>query len=115
MPETEKKLTAEVQSALDAVTDQGSSMVESGVERVSDGVHTQPSLAKDATYKVAVVCSGKGDTEIVFTPTAAGSKTQVPCDGTVVFQRFAAKDSFRLDVQGKPRATGMIAWRINKV
>ncbi|MEH0521587.1 hypothetical protein QBA38_21685 [Streptomyces stelliscabiei] len=67
MPETEKKLTAEVQSALDAVTDQGSSMVESGVERVSDGVHTQPSLAKDATYKVAVVCSGKGDTEIVFT------------------------------------------------
>jgi hypothetical protein len=113
--ETERKLTAEVQSALDAITDRGGSMVESGVERVSDGVHTQPDLAEGVTYKVSVVCAGKGDTEIVFTPTAAGSKKQVPCDGTVVFQRFAAKGSLQLDVQGKPGATGMIAWRINKV
>ncbi|MDX3588269.1 hypothetical protein OG920_21815 [Streptomyces europaeiscabiei] len=113
--ETEKKLTAEVQSALDAVTDQGGSMIESGVERVSDGAHTRPGLAKDGTYKVAVVCAGKGDTEIVFTPTTAGPKKLVHCDGTVVFQRFAAQDSLRLDIQGQPGATGMIAWRINEV
>ncbi|MFM9457635.1 hypothetical protein [Streptomyces europaeiscabiei] len=114
-PESEKKLTAEVRSALDAVTDQGGSMVESGVERVSDGAHTQPGLAEDVTYEVAVVCAGKGDAEIVFTPAAAGSRKLVPCDGTVVLQRFAAKESLRLDVQGKPGATGMIAWRINEV
>ncbi|WP_371577304.1 hypothetical protein [Streptomyces sp. NBC_01314] len=112
---TEKRLTAEVQSALDAVTDQGGSMVESGVERVSDGAHTQPGLTEDVTYRVAVVCAGTGDTEIVFTPTAAGSKKLVPCDGTVVFQRFAAQDPLRLDVQGQPGATGMIAWRINEI
>ncbi|MGJ5827205.1 hypothetical protein [Streptomyces ossamyceticus] len=113
--ETEKKLTKEVQSALDSVTDQGSSMVESGVERVSEGVHTQPDLAEGATYKVSVVCAGKGDAEIVFTPTVAASKKPVVCDGTLVFQRFVAKDSLQIDVKGKPGATGMIAWRINEV
>ncbi|WP_189780782.1 hypothetical protein [Streptomyces capitiformicae] len=67
------------------------------------------------------MCAGKGDAEIVFTPTAAGSNTAagskkpVPCDGAVVFQRFAAKDSLELDVEGKPGATGMVAWRINEV
>ncbi|MGW7042398.1 hypothetical protein ACWGDT_06705 [Streptomyces avermitilis] len=113
--QTEKKLTAQAQSALDAVTDQGDSMVESGVERVSDGVHTQPDLAQGVSYKLSVVCAGKGDMEIVFTPTSAGSKESVPCDRSVVFERFVGKDSLRLDVQGKPGMTGMIAWRINKV
>ncbi|WP_051948896.1 hypothetical protein [Streptomyces scabiei] len=111
----QEKLTAEVQSALDAVTDQGGSMVESGVERVSDGVHTQPELAKGVTYKVSVVCAGKGDAEIVFTPTAAGSKKQVPCDGPWSSNAVAAKGSLQLDVQGHPGATGVIDWRINKV
>ncbi|MGX5182143.1 hypothetical protein ACWKT5_04805 [Streptomyces avermitilis] len=113
--QAEKKLTAQAQSALDAVTDQDDSMVESGVERVSDGVHTQPDLAQGVSYKLSVVCAGKGDTEIAFTPTSAGSKKSVSCDRSVVFERFVGKDSLRLDIQGKPGMTGLIAWRINKV
>ncbi|WP_406173417.1 hypothetical protein [Streptomyces sp. NBC_00996] len=90
-------------------------MIESGVERLTEGIHTQPALDKETTYRLTVVCAGKGEAEIVFTPTSAGSKEPVPCDGSTVFERFTAKDSLRLDVQGKPDATGMIAWRINKM
>ncbi|MET8023173.1 hypothetical protein [Streptomyces avermitilis] len=113
--QAEQKLTAQAQSALDAVTDQDDSMVESGVERVSDGVHTQPDLARGVSYKLSVVCAGKGDTEIAFTPTSAGSKKSVSCDRSVVFERFVGKDSLRLDIQEKPGVTGVITWRINKV
>ncbi|GAA3130835.1 hypothetical protein GCM10010521_16110 [Streptomyces rameus] len=113
--QTEKKLATQVQSALDAVTSRGSSMVESGVERVSDGVHTQPDLGTGAIYKVTVACAGKGSAEIAFTPPGVGSKKPVPCDGSVVFERFTARDSLRLDVRGNPGSKGMIAWRINKV
>src|SRR6266545_3218585 len=56
--QAEKKLTTQAQSALDAVTKTDDSMVESGVERVSEGVHTQPDLAKGTTYKLTVVCAG---------------------------------------------------------
>ncbi|MFJ3333074.1 hypothetical protein [Streptomyces sp. NPDC086766] len=113
--QAEKRLTAEVQSALDATTDKGSSMVESGVERVSDGVHTQPSLTQGKTYKLTVACAGKGTAEIVLTPSSAGEKKPVPCDQSVVFERIKPKASLRLDVVGKPGASGMVAWRINKV
>ncbi|MFD3926052.1 hypothetical protein [Streptomyces sp. NPDC058614] len=62
-----------------------------------------------------MACAGNGDAEIEFTPAGTGSKKPVPCDRSVVFERFTAKDSVRLDVRGKPGSTGMIAWRINKV
>ncbi|MGV9994246.1 hypothetical protein [Streptomyces sp. NPDC003374] len=113
--QAEKRLTAAVQSALDATTDKGNSMVESGVERVSDGVHTQPGLTQGKTYKLTVACAGKGTAEIVLTPSSAGEKKSVPCDQSVVFERINPKASFRLDVVGKPGASGMVAWRINKV
>jgi hypothetical protein len=110
----EKKLAAEARSALDATAGDGS-MVESGVERVTEGIHTQPALDKRTTYRLTVVCAGKGEAQIVFTPASAGSKETVPCDGSADFERFTATDSLRLDVQGKPGATGMIAWRINQM
>ncbi|MFG2439629.1 hypothetical protein [Streptomyces sp. NPDC048508] len=89
-------------------------MVESGAERVSDGVHTQPGLTDGTPYRLTVVCAGHGAAEIAFTPHDAGSTKAVPCDGSVTFERLTGKSSVRLDVQGKPNATGMIAWRINK-
>ncbi|MBA9046344.1 MULTISPECIES: hypothetical protein [Streptomyces] len=89
--QADRKLTAQAQSALDAASDGGSSMVESGVERVSDGVHTQP-----------------GPTH------GAAGKKAVPCDGSVVFERLTAESALKVDVRGKPGAAGMIAWRINK-
>ncbi|MGM9445618.1 hypothetical protein ACTAF0_36060 [Streptomyces murinus] len=113
--QADKKLTTQAQSALDAASDGGSSMVESGVERVSDGVHTRPGLTHGAAYKLTVVCAGKGAAELVVAPTGAGGKKAVPCDGSVVFERLTAESALKVDVQGKPGAAGMIAWRINKV
>ncbi|MFJ2171004.1 hypothetical protein [Streptomyces griseofuscus] len=112
--QADRKLTAQAQSALDAASDGGSSMVESGVERVSDGVHTQPGLTHGAAYKLTVVCIGKGAAELVVTSAGAGGKKAVPCDGSVVFERLTAESALKVDVQGKPGAAGMIAWRINK-
>ncbi len=114
-PSGEKKLTAQAQSALDAVTEQGQSMVESGVERVSDGVHTQPDLPAGRSYKLTVVCAGKGEAQIVITPSKTVPKKAVPCDRSVVFQRFTGGKDVRIDVEGDARATGMIAWRINTI
>ncbi|WP_459740172.1 hypothetical protein [Streptomyces sp. E-15] len=114
-PSGEKKLTAQVQSALDAVTEQGQSMVESGVERVSDGVHTQPDLPAGRSYKLTVVCAGKGEAHIVFTPSKTAPKKAAPCDRSVVFERFTGGKAVRIDVEGDAGAAGMIAWRINTI
>lgn len=95
---TERKLTAQVESALKAFSDEGSSMAESGVERVSDGIHTQPTLTPGASY--------------------AAPKSPVPCDGSAVVERLTApkaQEPLRLDVRAKPGATGMLAWQINTV
>jgi hypothetical protein len=111
----DRKLTAQAQSALNAVTGQGRSMVESGVERVSDGIHTQPDLSTGGSYKLAVVCAGEGEAKIVFTPGRTAAEKTVPCDRSVVFERFTGSAAVRIDVRGDARATGMIAWRINTV
>ncbi|MFY4719005.1 hypothetical protein [Streptomyces sp. LaBMicrA B280] len=111
--QTEKKLTDQARSALDAVTDRGGSMVESGVERVADGVHTRPGLTHGTAYKLTVVCAGKGIARIVVAPSGAGGEKTVPCDGSVVFERLAAEGALKVDVRGEPGAAGMIAWRIN--
>lgn len=119
--QTEMKLTAQVESALNALADEGSPMVESGVERVSDGIHSRPTLTPGTTYKLTVVCAGSGTAEIEFTPAAVGPKRSVPCDGSAVSERLKApkelkpqQESLRLDVRGRPGATGMMAWRISK-
>lgn len=119
--QSEEKLTAQVESALNALTDKGSPLVESGTERVSDGIHSQPTLTPGITYKLTVVCAGSGAAEIEFTPAGAGPRKSVPCDGSAVFERLMApkelkpeEESVRLDVRGRPGATGMMAWRISR-
>ncbi|MDN3263426.1 hypothetical protein QWJ26_27165 [Streptomyces sp. CSDS2] len=114
-PSAEENLTAQARSALDAVTDQGQSMVESGVERVSDGVHTRPGLPAGRSYKLTVVCAGEGEAWIFFTSGRTAPKKAVPCDRSVVSERFTTGKSVRIDVEGDARATGMVAWRINTV
>ncbi|MFK4149149.1 hypothetical protein [Streptomyces sp. NPDC004065] len=114
--DTEKRLTAAARSALDGVTDEGASMVESGVERVSDGVHTQLGLTQGTTYKLTVVCAGKGTVRITLAPAAAGEKKPIPCDQSIAFERIKPKAaSAHLDIVGNPGASGMIAWRVNKM
>ncbi|MFD6495661.1 hypothetical protein ACFV99_14030 [Streptomyces sp. NPDC059944] len=97
------------------MTEADSSMVESGAERVSDGVHTQPDLAGGTTYGLTVVCVGHGGAETAFTPHDAGPKKRIPCDGSAVFERFTGRGPLRMDVRGNPGSTGVIAWRVNKV
>jgi hypothetical protein len=75
---TERRLTAQVTAALDAVTADGGPMVESGVERVSDGIHTRPGLTRGVAYEVTVVCAGTGTVEMVVTPAATGSARPCP-------------------------------------
>lgn len=110
----ERNLTAQAESALNTASTNGSSTVASGVERVSDGVHTQPGLTPGTTYKLTLVCAGSGAAVIEFTPPDAGPKKPVPCDQSLVFTHLTAKKELRLDVRGEQGATGMIAWRIDK-
>lgn len=112
-PSRDTKLTAQARSALDAVGEQGQSMVESGVERVSDGVHTQPVLSPGRSYELTVVCAGRGEARIVFTPGGTAAEKTLPCDRSVVFERFVSSEGVRIDVRGDAQASGMIAWRIN--
>ncbi|MGW2742793.1 hypothetical protein [Streptomyces sp. NPDC001450] len=90
-------------------------MVESGVERVSDGIHTRPDVATGRAYQLTVVCAGNGNAEIAFTPSKTAAKKAVPCDQSVVFERFTGTNELKIDVQGNSQAVGMIAWRINTV
>ena len=112
----EKKLTAQVQLALDGTETDSDSMVASGVERVSEGLHTEPGLTKGTQYRLTVVCVGSGTADIRFTPKSAPATKPVVCDGATTLQRFTvAGTPFRIDVSGRAGATGMIGWRVDRV
>lgn len=90
-------------------------MVESGVERVTDGAHSEPLLSKGKSYRLSVVCAGSGDVEITFTPNSVSSKKIVSCDQSTFQQRFIAENPLRIDVTKKGDSTGVIGWRIDRV
>ncbi|MGV9249777.1 hypothetical protein [Streptomyces sp. NPDC003710] len=110
----EKKLTDQAQAALAAV--HSGTMIEAGAERVTDGIHTEPTLKQGKSYKLNLVCFGSGNAHLTFTPTNTGSKAEVPCDQSVVEQRITAhKLPVRIDVDGAKGSTGVIAWQIDTV
>ncbi|MGJ5759930.1 hypothetical protein [Streptomyces galbus] len=90
-------------------------MVEAGAERVTDGIHTEPSLSEGRTYRLNLVCVGTGRVQLAFTPTSAGTETEVPCDRSVVQQRITAHEPIRIDVDGTKGSTGVIAWQIDAI
>ncbi|MGW2565480.1 hypothetical protein [Streptomyces sp. NPDC001537] len=108
----EKKLGAEAQSALQATAT--GSLVASGLERVSDGLHTDPGLSTGTEYRLTVVCAGTGSAAIEFAPAGAAARKPFSCDGTMVLERFTAKHAQHVDINGGRGATGMIAWRIER-
>jgi hypothetical protein len=110
---SEQKLTKQVEAALEGFHD--GTMVESGVERVNEGIHTEPLLTKGSTYRLNLACAGKGSAQLTFTPASAGERTTVPCDGSVVQQRLTADKPIRIDVNGNAGATGMVAWQIDQI
>ncbi|MEU1273855.1 hypothetical protein [Streptomyces sp. NPDC005799] len=110
----EKKLTDQAQAALAAV--QGGTMIEAGAERVTDGIHTEPTLSQGKSYKLNLVCIGSGNARLTFTPASTGPKADVPCDQSVVQQRITAhKMPVRIDVDGVKGSTGVIAWQIDTI
>ncbi|MEU8989396.1 hypothetical protein AB0C98_23695 [Streptomyces sp. NPDC048558] len=108
---SEKKLTEQAQAALAAV--HTGKLVEAGVERVTDGIHTEPGLSKRKTYRLNLVCAGSGSAQLQFEPAKAGTAATVPCDRSVVQQRIAADELVRINVDGAKGATGVIAWQID--
>ncbi|WP_369271903.1 hypothetical protein AB5J55_19390 [Streptomyces sp. R11] len=108
---SEKELTEQARAALAAV--HNGAMVEAGVARVTDGVHTEPGLSKGKTYRLNLVCAGSGSAQLEFVPAGAGTGTTVPCDESVVQQPITAGKPIRISVDGAEGATGVIAWQID--
>ncbi|MCL7425331.1 hypothetical protein [Streptomyces sp. YS415] len=108
---SEKDLTERAQAAIAAV--QSGSLVEAGVERVSDGIHTEPGLSKDKAYRLNLVCVGSGSARLEFVPAKAGTEASVPCDESVVQQRITGDKPVRINVDGAKGSTGVIAWQID--
>ncbi|MGW6398827.1 hypothetical protein [Streptomyces sp. NPDC055134] len=112
----QKKLTTQARTAVDAAAADDGTLLEGGVENIADGVHSRPTADHGQHYRLAVTCAGHGDAEAVFT-TEAGAITEViPCDASVVLKRFTAPArAMCLDISGKSRSSGVIAWRINRI
>ncbi|MFD5711538.1 hypothetical protein ACFWHW_14265 [Streptomyces pharetrae] len=110
---SEEKLTEQAEAALAGF--HNGTLVESGVERVSEGIHTEPTLTKGEAYRISIACAGTGSAQLRFTPASAGEKATVPCDSTVVQQRITPDKPVRIHIDGQAGATGMIAWQIDKI
>ncbi|MFH9549178.1 hypothetical protein [Streptomyces sp. NPDC017435] len=110
---SEKKFAEQAQAALASV--HGGKLVEAGAERVADGIHTEPSLSEGNAYKLNLVCVGEGSAQLTFTPTSAGTETEVPCDQSVVQQRITGHKPVRIDVDSAKGSTGVIAWQIDAI
>lgn len=106
-----KELTNQAQAALAAV--HSGTLVEAGVESMTNGIHTEPGLSKGKTYRLNLICVGNGSAELEFVPTNAGTATTVPCDESVVQQRITADKLVRINVNGAKGATGVVAWQID--
>jgi hypothetical protein len=110
---SEKKATQQAQAALASV--HSGTLVEAGAERVTDGIHSEPSLSKGKTYKIKLVCVGTGSAQLSFKPASTGPKTTVPCDQSVVQQRITGDGPIRINVEADKGATGMIAWQVDAI
>ncbi|MEU9293775.1 hypothetical protein [Streptomyces sp. NPDC048266] len=84
--------------------------VESGLERVRDGVHHLSPLTPGRAYRLSVVCVGTGTVKVVV---ADKDPRSVPCDGVPASRRVEkAPARLPIDITAATGATGMVAWRI---
>ncbi|MFG2606861.1 hypothetical protein ACGFT2_25415 [Streptomyces sp. NPDC048514] len=110
---SEKRLTEQAQTALAAARSGRS--VESGAERLTDGIHTEPSLHAGKTYELRLVCVGHGAAQLRFKPTGNGTPAKVPCDQSVVRQRISAGEQIHIDVDATHGSNGVVAWEIASI
>ncbi|MET9929614.1 MULTISPECIES: hypothetical protein [unclassified Streptomyces] len=98
---------------LETVSVDDPGFVESGVERVREGLHHRSSLVKGEAYEVSVVCVGTGSVRVVVD---RGDPQVVPCDGVSVRRGVeSAPEELPLDVTAEAGATGMVAWQVVSV
>ncbi|MFJ9117777.1 hypothetical protein ACIRJO_19735 [Streptomyces sp. NPDC102394] len=110
----EKQLAATVRRVLD--TSSADAPLVSSLDRVSDSVQNELGLHRGGGYRVTVVCAGRGTVEVGFVPARTAPALRVSCDGVPVSARFAVKAAgTRIDVRGGGGASGMFAWRVDKV
>ncbi|MEU7295568.1 hypothetical protein AB0A76_20485 [Streptomyces exfoliatus] len=87
--------------------------VESGLERVTEGVHNLSVLKKGKAYGVAVACVGSGAVKVVI---ADKTPQSLLCNGvSVVWHIENAPAEFSLDITATAGATGMVAWQVSSV
>lgn len=108
--ESEEDQGKRAKAALDTVSPDDPEFVESGLERVREGVHSLSPLKKGRAYKLSVACVGTGSVKVVI---ADKPPQSVPCDGVPAGQRVEnAPAQLPIDINAAAGATGMVAWRI---
>ncbi|GAA2787105.1 hypothetical protein [Streptomyces showdoensis] len=89
----------------------GPRFVESGLDRVVEGVHHLSRLKAGKDYQVFVACVGKGTVKIVL---AGQAPRTAACDGRPVGESVRnAPEELRLDITAVGGATGMVAWQLH--
>ncbi|RSS35119.1 hypothetical protein EF906_28170 [Streptomyces sp. WAC08241] len=111
--ETEESRGERAKAVLETVSVDDPGFVESGLERVRDGLHHRSSLVKGEAYEVSVVCVGTGSVRVVV---GGGDPQAVPCDGVAVRRDVvSAPEELPVDVTAEAGATGMVAWQVVSV
>ncbi len=111
--ESEEEQGNRARAVLETVGADGPGFVESGLERVRDGLHHRSSLVKGEDYEVSVVCVGTGSVRVVVD---RGDAQVVACDGVSVRRGVeSAPAELSVDVTAEAGATGMVAWRVVSV
>ncbi|MFE2016855.1 hypothetical protein ACFW9O_02245 [Streptomyces sp. NPDC059499] len=96
------------------ISDSDPLFVEAGLERVSDGFHTEPELVRGRSYELAVACAGQGVMSLSVALDNPVRRT-VNCDGVPVrLPVTGAAAEVGIETEGMPGATGMVAWRLDK-
>ncbi|CCA56584.1 MULTISPECIES: hypothetical protein [Streptomyces] len=108
--ENEEEQGKRAKAALETVSLDDPEFVESGLERVREGVHNLSPLKKGKAYKVSVACVGTGNVKVVIADKAPQS---VPCDGVPAAQRVEnAPAELPIDITATSGAMGMVAWQV---
>ncbi|WP_345497413.1 hypothetical protein [Streptomyces racemochromogenes] len=99
---------------MEKVASDSPEFVESGLERVADGVHARSALARGRIYKVSVACVGAGTVELTIGD--EGPPQAVPCDGVRASRPVQdLPDVLPVDITAAAGATGMVARQITAV
>ncbi|MEW2396454.1 hypothetical protein [Streptomyces sp. NPDC046862] len=109
----EERQKEQAQTALAAV--RTGQLAESGAERLTNGIHTEPSLQAGKNFELKLVCVGHGTAHLSFKPTDTGTPAKVPCDQSVVRQRITAGKQIHIGVDATQGSNGVIAWEIDSI